>query len=430
MKYISIISAFILAPAAWAADGTWTYSDCVEYARVHNISLLKSRLNEETARYNLEEAQAQWQPTLDFTTSHSLTNTPWGTGNKNAYASSYGLNAGWTVWNGGKRENTIKQNRLLAKIETLNSDAIMRSIETDLLQVYINILYTREAIGIQEEAVSLSEAQAERGRQLMEAGKISKVDYARLCSQLEQDRYALVNAQGTYDTRRMELKKLLELGIDTDITLAGTEWNASDVMAALPEMDESFRLAVATDLEIRGLEMQQEVADLDVAIAKAGHMPEISLNAGVGTGYHAPGTAFGTSLKQGWNESAGITLSLPIFDNSKTKTATARAKTAQLDAQLDIDQRLTQLAQEVETWFIDTRAAQARFKAAESQLESARLTDELTNEQFALGYVNTVELMTAHNAYIEARHNLLQYKYMAMLGHKMIEFYRTATVSL
>lgn len=60
---------------------------------------------------------------------------------------------------------------------------------------------------------------AEGARMLMEGGKLSRVDYAQLQSQYEQDRYALVNAQGTYDTRRMELKKLLELGIDTDIEL-------------------------------------------------------------------------------------------------------------------------------------------------------------------------------------------------------------------
>ena len=101
---------------------------------------------------------------------------------------------------------------------------------------------------------------------------------------------------------------------------------------------------------------------------------------------------------------------------------------AELDAQLDIDQRRTELAQLVENWYIDTRSAQSRYTAALSRLESAELSDRLTNERFELGYVNTVELLTAHNAVVEARHSLLQAKYMAMLGQKMIEFYRTAEV--
>ena len=95
-----------------------------------------------------------------------------------------------------------------------------------------------------------------------------------------------------------------------------------------------------------------------------------------------------------------------------------------------MDQRYTDLAQIVEKWYIDTRSAQSRFTAAQEQLSAAELTNELTNEQFALGLVNPVDLMMAHNDLIEAQHTLLQSKYMAMLGKKMIDYYRTATVTM
>lgn len=431
MKLYSLSTSLMLTLASSVAMAdTWTYADCVGYAREHNISLRKSRLNQETSAYNLEEAKAQWQPTLDFATSHNYSNYPWSEGTKNFYNSSYGLNAGWTVWNGGERENTIKRSELQTRIDRLTTDDMLRTIETDLLQVYVNLLYTRESINIYEEAARVSEVQADRGRQLMEAGRMSRVDYAQLQSQAEQDRYAVVNAQSTYDTRRMELKQLLELGLETQLSPADVSWDKEAVMAELPPMTESYDMARRIDLQLQSLDLEKDAAELDVAIAKAGRSPRLSLNAGVGTTYNAPGSAFGSSLKRNWNEGIGLTLAIPILDNKKTKTAVARAKVQQMDADLDIDQRQTQLAQDVENWYIQTRSAQARFTAAEQQLESARLTDELTNEQFRLGYINTVELMTAHNAYIEAQHTLLQSKYMAMLGQKMIEYYRTATVNL
>lgn len=425
-----ILTAILALMCQHISAQVWTYSDCVDYALEHSITLQKSRLSELNSEYNVEESKAQWQPTLDFATTHGFTNYPWKDGTKNSYNSSYGINAGWTVWNGGQRENTIKQNKLQSEISKLNTGDVLRTLETDLLQVYINILYAKEAISIYEEAVQLSGAQAERALQLAEAGKMSKVDYANLKSQYEQDRYSLVNAQGTYDTRRMELKQLLELGIDANITLADVEWTADQVLAQLPPIEESYQLAVKTDLNIQGLELEKTSSDLDVKIAKATRMPKISLSAGVGTGYFAPGESFGTSMKQNWNESVGLTLSIPILDNKKTKTAVARARVAKIGAELDIDKRQTELAQIVENWYINTRSSQSRYSAAETQLESARLSDELNNERFKLGYINTVELMTAHNAYIEAQHTLLQSKYMAMLGQKMIEFYRNATVSL
>lgn len=424
---IGIITAMWL-PAS--AEEIWTYADCVEYARQHNIQLQKSRLSEQTSGYSLDESKAQWQPSLDFSTTQGLTNHPWGDGTKNSYNSTYGFNAGWTLYNGGRRENTIKQNELNVEISRYNTDDIMRSLETDLLQVYMNILYAKESIGIYEEAVKVSKTQAERAYQLMEAGKLSRVDYAQLNAQYEQDKYNLVNAQTTYDSRRMELKKLLQLGIDTDITPEQVEWTREQVMSSLPSIDESYQLAIATDAKIKGLDLGMDVSELDIAIAKGERMPQISLNAGIGTGYYAPGSSFGNGLKQGVNENIGLSLSVPILDNKKASTAIARARVSQLNAQLDIDQRQTELAQTVENWYIDTRSAQSRFLAAESQLESAKLSDELTNERFQLGYVNITELMTAHNSYIEAGHSVLQAKYMAMLGQKMIEYYRNAKVAL
>ncbi len=426
-----IITAMLVCCGAITADAeTWSYRDCVDYAREHNISLRKSRLNEEISFCNLEESKAQWLPTLDFATSHGFTNMPFGNDSKNSYSSSYGLNAGWTVWNGGDRENNIKRNELQTRIDRVNTENMMRTIETDLLQVYINILYAKESISIYEEAAELSRAQAERASALMEAGRISRVDYAQLKAQYEQDCYNLVNARGTYDTRCMEMKKLLELGIDTDIELQDVEWTTEQVLASLPDITESYRLATITDLQLKGLEMEIDGTDLDIAIAKASGSPRLSLNAGIGTSYGAPGLTFGTAMKQNLNETIGLTLSVPILNNKKTKTAVARAKVQKINAQLDIDLRHTELARTVENWYIDVRSSQSRYEAAIGQLSSAKLSNELSNEQFNLGLVNPVELMTAHNNLVEANHTLIQAKYMTMLGKKMIEFYRTATISL
>ncbi len=50
-----VISSMVSLAAISGAAQTWTYSDCVEYAREHNISLQKSRLTELSSEYTLEE---------------------------------------------------------------------------------------------------------------------------------------------------------------------------------------------------------------------------------------------------------------------------------------------------------------------------------------------------------------------------------------
>ncbi|MDE6491096.1 MAG: TolC family protein [Muribaculaceae bacterium] len=407
----------------------WSYAECVEYAKANNISIRQSRLVEQTDEYSLEAARARWAPSLGFATTHTLRNSPWAESNKNSYTGDYGLNASWTVWDGGERENTIRREQLQVGIDALGTTDRTRTVETELLSVYINILYAREAITINEDAATVSAAQAERARQLMEAGRLSRVDYAQLAAQAEQDRYNVVSAKSSYDSRCMELKKLLELGIDAGITAAPVDWSGDEVMRSLPPLDESYRMAVSIDAKLEASRLEQQSAAYDVKIAKAGYYPSISLNAGVGTAYGTPGR-FAEGIKTGVSESVGITLSVPILDNKKTRTAVAQARIKELNSALDYQSRANEIGQTVEGWYIDLRAAQARYSAGNAQVESARLSDELVNEQFELGLVNTVELMQAHNTLVQARHELLQAKYMAMLGHKMIEYYRTASVAM
>ena len=79
MRFQLLTTLTLFAGAMCAAQtAQWTYTDCVNYARQNNISLQKTRLNEQTAAYNLEEAQAQWHPTLDFATTQGYANYPLG----------------------------------------------------------------------------------------------------------------------------------------------------------------------------------------------------------------------------------------------------------------------------------------------------------------------------------------------------------------
>jgi outer membrane protein len=431
---VSLIIAAASTSSMLAAESAdtlrWSYADCVAYAKANNISLRQSELSLESTKASLEAARAQWAPSLDFATTQSFANKPFGQDTKNSYNSSYGLNAGWTVWDGGKRENNIRREQKQTEIDANNTEDIFRSIETDLLGVYINILYAREAININREAATVSAAQAERARKLMEAGRLSRVDYAQLQSQARQDEYNVVNAQGNYDTYCTQLKQLLEIGIGKQIEPISVNWTAEDVTAAYPSLDESYALALSTDAKLEANKLEIESAELDTKIARAGYYPSVNLNAGIGTGYYAPGESFGNQMKWGLNESVGLTVSVPILDNKKTKTAVTQANIQRINAVLEEEARRNEIARTVEGCYIDLKTAIAQYEAGVDQVAAAKLSNELVSEQFNLGLVNTVELMQAHNTLLQTQSELLQSKYKAMLNRKLIEFYRTATVSI
>ena len=424
--------------AAEASDGKplpqqWTYADCVEYAKVHNITLRQTELERESGLCDLEAAKAQWFPTLNFSTTQGYTNYPRpADGNRrNSYSGQYGLNAGWTIYNGGKRENSIRRSSLQDEVNSLAVDAIHNNLETQILVTYLQILYARDAIGIAKQTCEVSKAQKERAEQLMNSGRMSRVDYVQLESQYLNDEYNVVAAEGTYNTRRLELKKMLELGIDVEMALPELTFDEKEVLQPLPSKVDVYNKAIAWLPEVRSLGIEGDISDLDVKIAKAGYAPTITLNGSVATNNGSgTGYSFGNQLLNGLNEHVGVTLSVPILDNKTNKTNVAKANIDKLNTTLKLQSTLNDVAQSVESYYIEAGNAQAKYVSGKKQLQSAELTDELTNEQFKLGLVNTLDLLSSHNALLSARQELLQAKYMAILNIKMLDFYQNKGITL
>ena len=135
-------------------------------------------------------------------------------------------------------------------------------------------------------------------------------------------------------------------------------------------------------------------------------------------------------MKHNLNENIGLTLRVPIFDGNSTKRAVAKARLAELEYDLNKKDLLDNLSQTIEGLYIDATNAQAKYEAGLSQLSAVQLNDELVNRQFELGAVNPLDLLTAHNNLLNARLELLQSKYMAILAQKTIHYYATQQLTL
>lgn len=277
----------------------------------------------------------------------------------------------------------------------------------------------------------VSAAQAERAKQMMESGKISIVDYQQLESQAERDRYNVVSAEADLLSKRLQLRNLLELGIEKDIDVVPIDFPQSLVLDSLPPLVESYRLALASDSRLRYNELSVNIADEDIRAAKAGGSPQIGVTAGIGTGYYTTDQrGWGEQMRRSFNENIGLTLTVPILDNKKTRTAVAQAKIARLNSEYDIEARRQEVANILEGWYIEMESARSRYVAAVQNEKAAALSDEYVAERFAVGYVESTELLQSHQALSSARHELIQAKYMAVLARKMVEFLRSGNITL
>lgn len=444
MRKFLIILMTLLATTAVQAQKKWTLQECIDYAMENNISLQKTRLTRRTATETLRQAEAALFPTLSASTNQSVGYRPWTNNgvstvtngtvstsiNKTYYNGSYGINASWTVWNGNRNRNTVKLDRLSEEQAELDSAYTANSIQEQITQLYVQILYQTEAITVNEQSLEASKKNEERGQEMFNVGKIARADVAQLTAQRATDEYNLVNARSNLADYKLQLKQLLEI-TDAEFDIAVPVTSDEQALRDIPSLPVVYETALNTRPEITRSQLGIQASDVQLSIAKAQRLPTVNMTGGVGTSTNSlSSNGWGNQMKTNFDASIGATLSIPIIDNRSARTAVNKAKIEQERALLDLQEKQKKLYSDIEGFWLDACTNQQRFRAALLNVESEELSYELLSEQFRLGLKNIVQLLTGKTNLLTAQQNKLQSKYLTILNVQMLKFYQGEPIEL
>ena len=432
---VGLMSFFSVALNGQATQGSWSLRQCIDYARSNNIQVQTTQIAQESAAEDLAQAKAQRLPSLSFSTSQNLVNQKQqqdGSYEANGtYSGNYALNAGVTLYNGGKLTNSLKQQEVVGKSALYQVYMAMNDIEIAVTQAYLNILYANENVKINRQNVESSAAQLERSKALLEAGSIAPSDYAQMESQYSSDKYQLTVSETTLSQDILTLKQLLELGLNEHFEVEFPDLDSTDVLVEIPALADVYARALEVMPEVENSRLNIESSQLGEKIAASEALPSITASAAVGTG-NISGTnySFYNQLNNQLNENIGVTLSVPIFNRRQAKTSIAKARLQTRQAELDYTNMEKELLRTIESLYQDVVSAQSRYIAANDQVKSAAISYNLVLEQFNAGMKNTVDLLTQKNEYLASQQEQIQAKYQAVLSIKLLNFYQNEPITL
>lgn len=439
----SMAGLMLMSMPTECAARQWSLKDCIDYALANNIQLQKAKVQQLSALEDIKQSQSALLPSLSLSTSQNVSYNPWPeqgsamiAGNKVQadvkkvyYNGSYSLSGNWTVWNGGQNTNTVKLNKLAAEQARLDSAVTANNVLEQIAQLYVQILYSDEAISVTKESLKTSQANEERGKTMVSVGKMSKADLAQLTAQRAEDEYSIVEAESNLRNYKRQLKQLLQIADNDEFDVAIPSTTDEMALKEVPAMNDVYTASLTQRPEIQNAKLGIESSDLSVKIAKAGKMPTVSLNAGLSTSTTSMSqNGWGNQMKNNFTVGGGVSVSIPLFDNRKTKTSVNKAMLQKESYLLDLQDKQTTLYSTVENYWLQAVTNQNKFKAARVSTESAQASYELLSEQFNLGLKNIVELMTGKTHLLQAQQNELQSKYLAILNLNMLDFYRTGEI--
>ncbi|MCQ2095046.1 MAG: TolC family protein [Bacteroidaceae bacterium] len=445
------LKAFVLSlplgmaalPSAHAQQA-WTLQQCIDYAMEHSITLQQNRITSMQNDLAVLQSKAALFPSLSFSTNQNASWRPYSQSTINLtngtmtttqstvnYNGSYGLNASMTVWNGGRNTKAIRQNEYTAEMSELNTEKTANTLQEQIAQLYVQILYQTEAVRVNQEILKAAEMQRDRAQEMVNVGSLAKVDLMQLQAQTSQDEYNVINAKSQLENYKLQLKQLLELDAATEFNIVTSEATDQQVLAPIPTKEDVFGIALAQRPEIQSSKLNVESSDLAVKVAKAGYLPQVNVNASMGTsnasGMHK---AFGEQVKTNLSNSIGMSISVPIFDQRQNRTNVQKAKLTYLNSQLQLQDAQKTLYSTIESYWLNATTSQQQYVYAKANVESMQASYDLVTEQFRLGLKNIVELTTGKTNLMQAEQQLLQSKYNTLYNLAMLRFYQGERIHL
>lgn len=465
MKHICVISFFFSAIFAVAAQTNFpgvlatnsaaramSLQDCIQEALAHNLNLQIERYNPKISLYDLNAAYEGWDPGFNFSGRHSYnasaggfnpnsTNPiparitksdsfnsdvggtlPWGlqydlSGDVSDTTSSTGTedssgSVGVTLtqpllknfWIDSTRLNIrVAKNRLKYSEQGLRAQII--STVTAVANAYYELVYARENVKVEQEALQLAQTQLQQDQQRSQIGTIAELDVQQDRAQVAQSKANLIAAEDTLSKDENTLKSLLTDNYrswhDTDIqpaeALAAT-LEAFDLQDSWSKgMNERPDLIQARlDVERQGIQLKYDRNQL---------FPELDLTGtygfnGAGKEFEEPIDQYGRGNRPFY--SYGAKFSVPL--------GSIGTRNAYKSSKATLQQVLLTLKQDEQNAMIDidnaVKDAQSKYQSVEATRQAriyAEAALDAEQKKYSVGKSTTFTVLQLQNNLTAAR---------------------------
>lgn len=420
----------------------WTLEACINHALEQNIQVRKSDLNNQSLDLYFDQAKASRLPNLNASASQNFSwarpNSPLDEDNsfKGSTRTSYSLNSGVTVYNGGRLKTQVKQAELDVKNGQLSLEATRESISLNILNAFLQVLFAEEQVKNAEKQIESTTGQLNLAKERLDLGAISQADYTQVKSQLASEKLTLANATSQLAISKVNLMQLMELPVTGNFEIERPNLEATINQNRMPDVQVVYDTALAIKPQIKSAAINKESALLDEKAARAGLLPSLSASAGVGTGAgysFSQGDAFEgyfDQLDQSISPNAGLSLSIPIYQRKQAITSVKVAKIGYQNAELSELDTKNQLRKNIEQACQDVVSAQIEYAANLESYQATKESSDLSDEKYFQGLISAIDYMVAKTTLIASESRLLQSKFNLIFSYKILDFYSGIPLTL
>jgi outer membrane protein TolC len=263
---------------------------------------------------------------------------------------------------------------------------------------YLQIVATNARIAASTAQVETAQAIYVQAADRFTAGLNARIDATRSQVQLQTEQQRLRSLQADLETQKLRLARIIGLP-------AGQRFIVTDEYRYSPltelTQETAMQKAFQTRPDLESAAAGVKAAEAAVKAARAERIPNLAVTADFGAAGLRPNAS-----SSGVYTVAG-TMTIPLYEGGRIHGDIEQATAALRQRKAELDDLRGQIDQDVRQAFIDLNAAADQVGVARSSVGLAQDTLSQSRDRFAAGVADTVELVQAQQAVVQADDDLI-----------------------
>lgn len=369
----------------------------------------------EAGKSRVGQARSGYYPQISaqggYTRISPMQSTPTGTflrlNNYDQYSGS--VSASQNLIDFGKTSSQVNISKYNLEASRSDLNTISDQVIFNVKQAYYNVLQARRSRDVSADIVKQFQQHLDQAKGFYEVGTRAKIDVTKAEVDLSNARLNLIKAENALKISWVVLNNAMgvphapEYTLEDDLAIHKFEIS----------FDEALNRAYENRPDLKSLTAKREAAQEAVGLARTGYYPALTGSAT----YGRAGEDF--PLDHGW--SAGVVLTIPLFNGFLTSHQVAEAKSSLYVLKANEETLRQQVLLDIQQAYLNLQQANDSIATAELAVQQARENLDLANGRYAAGVGSPIEVTDAFAAYSDAQASYTNALYSYKIAQASIE---------
>jgi outer membrane protein len=431
----------VLLTEGFAQQLSLNMEEAVKIALQRNVLLQQSKNNLETSRNQVRSAYGALLPTLSASSGFSWSMAedeggvitiggisfpfPKTSTQSRSYAAS--ISSGLTLFDGLSNFAAISQSKVNYESDNLKLERFKQDIVFQTQAKYFTVLNSLRLLAVQEENLKWNKKSLETISERNRVGQVTLADVYQQQVNFGNSELHVIQARNNYENTKNDLISYLSLDVAKDYVLVD-----ADIMTTIDtieykklekeyaDFEKLIEIALENRYDYLARQLDLESFDHDITIAKSGHLPRLtgSLTASTRANTFSSFTSLDSKTY-----TAGLSLSIPIFNSWLTSNRVQLAEINYKNAELGISELERTIKVNLKKASLDLQAAKKKLDVNNKNVIAAKENLRINEEKYSLGSGTLLNLLIANSQFTQAQGELINSTFDYLLIKKQMEHY-------